>query len=52
LNFYTTDVDLFLEHFEVIARRLRGVRYSSTLLGVTRLADPDLLVEIEATASR
>jgi enamine deaminase RidA (YjgF/YER057c/UK114 family) len=52
LNFYTTNVDLFLEHFEVIASRLRGVRYTSTLLGVERLAGPDLLVEIEATASR
>ncbi|MGH7578541.1 MAG: RidA family protein [Gemmatimonadales bacterium] len=52
LNFYTTDVDLFLEHFEVIASRLRGVPYTSTLLGVVRLAGPDLLVEIEATASR
>jgi enamine deaminase RidA (YjgF/YER057c/UK114 family) len=52
LNFYTTDVDQFLEHFDVVARRLIGVRYSSTLLGVTRLAGPELLVEIEATASR
>ena len=52
LNFYTTDVDQFLEHFEVVAGRLSGVRYSSTLLGVARLAGPDLLVEIEATASR
>jgi enamine deaminase RidA (YjgF/YER057c/UK114 family) len=52
LNFYTTDVDQFLEHFDVVAGRLAGVRYSSTLLGVTRLAGPELLVEIEATASR
>lgn len=52
LNFYTTDVDLFLEHSGVIAGRLHGVRYSSTLLGVARLAGPALLVEMEATASR
>jgi enamine deaminase RidA (YjgF/YER057c/UK114 family) len=52
LNFYTTDVDLFLKHSDLIARRLSDVRYTSTLLGVVRLAAPELLVEIEATAAR
>jgi hypothetical protein len=27
-------------------------RYASTLLGITRLARPELLVELEATAAR
>ena len=48
---YTTDVD---EYF-----RCQGVRFdyfshpapTSTLLGVSRLADPDFLVEIEAEAT-
>ena len=52
LNYYTTDVDGFLEAAEVAGRRLgeSGCRAASTLLGVTRLAYPELLVEIEATA--
>ena len=52
LNYYTTDVDLLLENWGVLAGRLAaaGVQPSSTLLGVTRLAFPDWLIEIEATA--
>ena len=52
LNYYTTDVDGFFEAAEVVGRRLgeSGCRAASTLLGVTRLAYPELLVEIEATA--
>jgi len=52
LNYYTTDVDGFMEAAEVLGRRLgeANCRAASTLLGVTRLAFPELLVEIEATA--
>lgn len=53
LNYYTTDVDAFLAVLrDHLAERLReaGCRPSSTLLGVTRLAFPEMLVEIEATA--
>lgn len=53
LNFYTTDVDGFIAVLRnELAPRLRkaGCRASSTLLGVTRLAFPEMLVEIEATA--
>ena len=52
LNYYTTDVDGFIEAGEVRGKRLAeaGCRPASTLLGVTRLAFPELLVEIEATA--
>ena len=52
LNYYTTDVDRFFEAAEGVGRRLgeSGCRAASTLLGVTRLAYPELLVEIEATA--
>ena len=52
LNYYTTDVDSFFGAFEVVATRLTaaGCQPSSTLLGVARLAFPDLLIEIEATA--
>jgi enamine deaminase RidA (YjgF/YER057c/UK114 family) len=52
LNIYTTDVDAFLEHYgDLVARtKAADVVPSSTLLGVTRLAFPELMVEIEATA--
>jgi enamine deaminase RidA (YjgF/YER057c/UK114 family) len=52
LNYFTTDVDAWLESAQHWGGRLAeaGCRPASTLLGVTRLAFPDLLVEIEATA--
>jgi enamine deaminase RidA (YjgF/YER057c/UK114 family) len=54
LNYYTTDVDRFLEASGSVGPRLgaAGCRASSTLLGVSRLAFPQLLVEIEATAAK
>lgn len=53
LNMYTTDMDAFFEHAPgVLGPRLgaAGVMPPGTLLGVTRLAFPELLVELEATA--
>jgi len=50
LNYYTTDVDAYLQAADVVAARLGGNQVASTLLGVTRLASPDLMIEIEATA--
>jgi enamine deaminase RidA (YjgF/YER057c/UK114 family) len=52
LGVFTTDVDRLLEDYQVVVGRLEaaGVRPPSTLLGVTRLAAPELLVELEATA--
>jgi enamine deaminase RidA (YjgF/YER057c/UK114 family) len=52
LNLYTTDVDRLLEAHGTFAGRLAEAecRPASTLLGVTGLAFPELLVEIEATA--
>ena len=52
LTVYTTDVDLVLQHYGVLAGRLgaAGVATCSTLLGVTRLALPTLMVELEGTA--
>jgi enamine deaminase RidA (YjgF/YER057c/UK114 family) len=53
LNYYTTDVDAFFESYDAVTSRLAeaGARVSSTLLGISRLAQPELLVEIEATAA-
>src|SRR5262245_12549678 len=52
LNLYTTDVDLFLANYGPVGARLAaaGVAPASTLLGVARLALPELMIEIEATA--
>ena len=54
LNYYTTDVDAFLEASPASVARLEesGCQPTSTLLGVARLAFPSQLVEIEATAVR
>ena len=52
MNIYTVDVDAFFEHYGVLAGRFSavGVAPPGTLLGVTRLAFPELMVELEATA--
>jgi enamine deaminase RidA (YjgF/YER057c/UK114 family) len=52
LNIYTTDLDRFFEAYGAVAERLAkaGCQPASTILGVTHLAFPELLVEIEATA--
>ena len=49
---YTTDVDGMIQNFDALVSRLdaANVKPAQTLLGVTRLAFPELLVEIEATA--
>ena len=53
LNFYTTEVDSLIAHYDALKSRLAaaGCQPSSTLLGVKRLAFPELLIEIEATAA-
>ena len=52
LNLYSTDVDRFIEESGVLWRRLAeaNCKPAATLLGVVRLALPEYLVEIEATA--
>ena len=53
LNIYTTDVDEAMKHFDVLGSRFGPVDTAPpmTLLGVTRLAIPPLMFEIEATAA-
>lgn len=53
LTVYTTDVDLLLQHYGVLAARLgeAGATPPTSLLGVTRLAIPGQLVELEGTAA-
>jgi 2-iminobutanoate/2-iminopropanoate deaminase len=54
LNYYTTNVEQLFANWDVVMNRLTqaGCRPGSTLLGVSRLAFPELLVEIEATAAK
>jgi enamine deaminase RidA (YjgF/YER057c/UK114 family) len=54
LNYYTTDIEAYFGAADVLGARLAaaGCRPASTLLGVARLAFPELLIEIEATAMR
>lgn len=53
LGIYATDVDEALKNFDLLARRFGPYQVAPpmTLLGVTRLAVPGLLFEIEATAA-
>ena len=52
LNVHTTDVDLLFQHYGALALRLGAADVAPTVtkLGVTRLAIPDLLVELDGTA--
>lgn len=52
LNMYTTDVDDFFEHYDALTSRLEEADcdQTGTLLGVTRLAQPEMMIELEATA--
>jgi enamine deaminase RidA (YjgF/YER057c/UK114 family) len=50
LNTYTTDVGEYLQHFTRLTDRFGGSRFATTLLGVTQLPAPQLLILLEATA--
>jgi enamine deaminase RidA (YjgF/YER057c/UK114 family) len=52
LNVYTTDFDEFVKNWGTLAGRFgsAGGRFTTSLLGVTRLFTPELLVLLEATA--
>ncbi|MEL6529729.1 MAG: RidA family protein [Pseudomonadota bacterium] len=52
LNFYTTDVDAFMAAAEQIMpiHGEAGAQIAASLLGVTRLYDPEIMIELEATA--
>ena len=53
LGIYTTNVDETLKHFDVLGSRFgqAGIEPPMTLLGVARLAMPELMFEIEVTAA-
>ena len=51
-NIYTSDVDSLFQHHGVLAARTSAAQVAppGTLLGVARLAHPELMIELEATA--
>ena len=53
LNIYTTDVDELIANWDAFKRRLAAANVAppQTLVGVARLAYPELMVELEATAA-
>lgn len=53
LRVYATDVEAVLQAFDILGGRLgaAGVAPAMTLVGVTRLALPGLMVEVEAVAA-
>lgn len=53
LNIYTTDVDEAMKHFDIFGAKFGPINSAPpmTLLGITRLAIPGLMFEIEATAA-
>jgi enamine deaminase RidA (YjgF/YER057c/UK114 family) len=54
MTVFTTDVDVYLQSHGIVAGRTgsAGRIPALTLIGVSRLAFPELLVEIEAIAAR
>ncbi len=54
LKIYATDVEEAMKHFDLLGARFGPVKAAPpmTLLGVTRLAIPELMIELEATAAQ
>jgi enamine deaminase RidA (YjgF/YER057c/UK114 family) len=50
LNAYATDLDELLKHWATLTDRFGETRFVTSLLGVTQLPAPQLLVMLEATA--
>jgi enamine deaminase RidA (YjgF/YER057c/UK114 family) len=50
LNTYTTDVGEYLKHFTRLTDRFGGSRFATSLLGVSQLPAPELVILLEATA--
>ncbi len=53
LRFFTTDIDGFLQNYDVYAEWIAkaGTRPPQSLIGVNRLVLPELVVEVEAVAA-
>ena len=50
LTIYVTDIDAALQAYPSMAGRLAADKSAQTLIGVSRLAFPGLMVEMDATA--
>ena len=54
LTVYTTDVDIFSQHYALLSTKLQNTEPKPiiNILGISRLVFPELMVEIEATAMK
>jgi enamine deaminase RidA (YjgF/YER057c/UK114 family) len=54
IDYYAVDVPAVMEHWDIVKQRLvsAGCRAGGVLLGVTALAVPALLIEIQAIAAK
>ena len=54
MNIYATDMEAFMAEFEVLSSRLKEAKCCPMMtgVGVTKLAFPGLMIEIEATAMK
>ncbi|MFC4721688.1 RidA family protein [Geojedonia litorea] len=54
ISFYTTDMEGFLESYEVYSNWIKeaGVRPTQSAIGVNQLVMPDMKLEIEITGAR
>jgi enamine deaminase RidA (YjgF/YER057c/UK114 family) len=54
MNIYTLNVDAVMASYEIIAKRLKaaGASVAGSLVGVTKLGLPDLVIEIQVTAMK
>lgn len=50
LRIFVTDMDAAFQAFPAVGARVASLKCAQTLLGISRLAFPGLMVEIEATA--
>lgn len=52
LRFFTTDIDAYLQNYDVYAQWIgeAGIMPPQMLHGIDRLVLPELMIEIEATA--
>ncbi|RLT39528.1 MAG: RidA family protein [Chloroflexi bacterium] len=52
LNIFTIDVDSFFENYDafIVPLAEAGCRHTGSLIGMARLAFPEMMIEVEATA--
>lgn len=54
VRFYTVDIQGFMENFHIYASWIQkaGIQPTNSVLGITGIAHPDAMIEIEAVAAK